>query len=91
VYCATFILLMLFVLMQKLSNMVEVAWVQVLCGVINFAIWIYILIYLYKAMRGFYKQRRFKTFVKYFITCSLAFVVNIILLLIFILISAINL
>jgi hypothetical protein len=91
VYCATFILLMLFVLIQKLSTMVEVSWVQVLCGVINFAIWIYILIYLYKAMRGFYKQRRFKTFVKYFITCSLAFVVNIILLLIFILISAINL
>ena len=91
VYCATFILLMLFVLIQQLANVVDVAWVDVLCGVINFAIWLYILIYLYKAMRGFYKQRRFKTFVKYFITCCIAFVVNMILLLIFVLISAINL
>jgi len=91
VYCAIFILLMMFVLIQKLSNVVDVTWFSVLCGVIEFAIWLYMMIYLYKAMRGFYQQRRFKTFVKYFITCCISFVINSILLLIFVLISAVNL
>jgi Protein of unknown function (DUF3667) len=36
-------------------------------GLLAFAAWVYIFIYLYKAMRRVYEQRRFKTMVKYFI------------------------
>jgi len=48
------------------------------------------MIYLYKAMRGFYGQGRGKTFLKYSITCLFAFIVNSILLVLFVLISAIE-
>jgi hypothetical protein len=47
------------------------------------------LIYLYKAMRGFYGQGRGKTFVKYFIAGFMGMIINTILLVIFLLISAI--
>ena len=91
VYCATFILLLLYILLQKIAGSVGVAWIQVICYVLMFAVWVYILIYLYKAMRGYYGQGRFKTFVKYFITCLLAFIVNIFLLVLFFLISVVSL
>jgi hypothetical protein len=52
-----------------------------------FAIFLWVLIYLYKAMRGFYGQRRAKTFVKYSIVMSLMFVINLILLSFFLLVS----
>ena len=91
VYCATFILLLLYILVQKIANVVGVMWLQVICYLIMFAIWIYILIYLYKAMRGFYHQGRMKTFVKYFIVCCLSFIINIFLFFLFILISVVSL
>jgi len=72
-----------------LSGWVNWKWLRILTDILDFVLGLYILIYLYKAMRGFYKQGRFKTFVKYFITCSLAFVINLILLVIFLVISAI--
>ena len=91
VYCATFILLLLYILLQKIADAVGVRWIQVICYILVFAVWVYILIYLYKAMRGFYKQGRVKTFIKYFITCFIAFIVNIFLFLLFILISVVSL
>jgi hypothetical protein len=89
-YCANFILILMMVLLSKLTDVVHWRWLQVVTSLLIFGIWIYMLIYLYKAMRGFYKQGRAKTFLKYFITCCLAFIVNLILLVIFILISAIT-
>lgn len=91
VYCATFILLLLYILVQKLADVVDARWFTIICTLIMIAIWFYILIYLYKAMRGFYKQRRFKTFLKYFITCFIAFVINTIVFVLFILISVVSL
>ncbi|MBN8850696.1 MAG: DUF3667 domain-containing protein [Sphingobacteriales bacterium] len=91
VYCATFILLMAAILVNKLGDAIGVGWVQVISMILQLGIWFYILIYLYKAMRGFYHQGRFKTFIKYFITCLLSFIINVILFLVFIAISVISL
>ena len=91
VYCATFILLLLAILVNKLGDAIGVKWVQIISMIIQLGIWFYILIYLYKAMRGFYHQGRFKTFVKYFITCVLSFVINVILFMVFVAISVISL
>jgi hypothetical protein len=89
VYCATFLLLLMCMLLSALNGWVQWRWFKILTDILIFLLCIYIMIYLYKAMRGFYKQGRFKTFVKYFITCCLAFVINLILLIIFLVISAI--
>ena len=91
VYCATFILLMAAILVNKLGNAIGLGWVQVISMILQLGIWFYIMIYLYKAMRGFYHQGRFKTFLKYFITCVLAFVVNLIVFILFMAISVISL
>ena len=91
VYCATFILLLMAILVNKLGNAIGVGWVMVVSMILQLGIWFYILIYLYKAMRGFYHQGRFKTFVKYFITCVLSFIINIILFGLFVAISVISL
>ena len=89
-YCANFILILAMLLLSKLSDLANWGWLSIVIGIIIFGLWVYMLIYLYKAMRGFYKQGRAKTLLKYFITCFLAFIVNLIILLIFILISAIT-
>jgi len=91
VYCATFILLMLAILVNKLGDAIGIGWIQVISAILQVGIWFYILIYLYKAMRGFYHQGRFKTFLKYFITCILAFIVNLIVFVLFMAISVISL
>lgn len=90
VYCATFILLLASILLNALSDWLGWGWFKVVSGLLQLAVWFYMMIYLYKAMRGFYKQRRAKTFLKYFIACSVAFVVNLILLLIFLLLSFVS-
>jgi hypothetical protein len=87
VYCATFILILAAILLNALSDWLGWGWFKVVSDLLQLALWFYIMIYLYKAMRGFYKQRRAKTFLKYFIACSVAFVVNLILFLIFLLLS----
>jgi hypothetical protein len=87
VYCATFLLLLVSILLTALSGWLNWGWFNVVTDLLQFVLWFYIMIYLYKAMRGFYKQRRAKTFLKYFIACSVAFVVNLILFLIFLLLS----
>jgi hypothetical protein len=89
-YCANFILILLMVLLSKLGEMIDVGWVHTIIDILIFVTWLYMLIYLYKAMRGFYKQGRVKTLVKYFISCFLAFIMTLILLLIFLVVSAIT-
>ncbi|HVM89711.1 MAG TPA: DUF3667 domain-containing protein [Puia sp.] len=89
-YCATFLLLLVIILFAKLYKVTHWAWLQPVVVVIEVGIWIYILVYLYKAMRKFYGQGRFKTILKYLIVNFLAFIIDIILLLIFVLISVIS-
>jgi hypothetical protein len=90
VYCATFILTLAIVLLQRMYSFLGWRWFTILAGLLIFLLVLYIMIYLYKAMRGFYGQGRGKTFLKYLIVCFLAFIVNTILLVLFVLISAIS-
>jgi Protein of unknown function (DUF3667) len=87
VYCATFILLLLAILLNRLDNALGWGWFHVISIILTVALSIYMMIYLYKAMRGFYHQRRAKTFLKYCITFFVAALINGILTTIFILIS----
>ena len=90
VYCATFILLLINLLLGQLEDAVHAEWLRTVIGTLMFVVGLYMLIYLYKAMRGFYKQGRGKTFLKYFIVCSVATIVNLIIFLIFLLITVIS-
>ena len=90
VYCATFILILATTLIKALTNLVDWRWFHILANILMFGVGFYIFIYLYKAMRGFYRQGRVKTFTKYFIMCVLSFILNLILLMIFLAISAVS-
>jgi hypothetical protein len=90
VYIATFLLLLICMLLSILTDWVGVHWLQIVTDILITVVSIYNFIYLYKAMRGFYKQRRAKTILKYFILCWTAFIINLILFLIFTILSAIN-
>ncbi len=90
VYCATFILMLVNILLEQVATGLGWGWFKIVADLLELVIGFYMMIYLYKAMRGFYKQRRAKTFLKYFIACSVAFVINLILLCIFLLLSAIS-
>ncbi|HEY4337217.1 MAG TPA: DUF3667 domain-containing protein [Puia sp.] len=87
VYCATFIQLFLFVVLYAIRGASAAKWLHTLIDLTNFAIFLWMLIYLYKAMRGFYGQRRAKTFVKYFIVMGSMFFINLFLLILFLMIS----
>jgi hypothetical protein len=87
VYCATFILLLVVMLLSQLKDVVALTWIKITLDILIFADCIYLMIYLYKAMRGFYQQRRAKTFLKYLITFGVAGTINLILTAIFVLIS----
>jgi hypothetical protein len=89
-YIATFLLLLICMMLSILTDWVGVHWLQIVTDILITVVCIYNLIYLYKAMRGFYKQRRAKTILKYFILCWAAFFINLILFLIFTVLSAIN-
>ncbi len=89
-YCATFIFLLAMILLNQLGHLGGWKWLQGTIVFLDFVLWLYVLIYMYKAMRRFYGQGRFKTIVKYLIVNFLAFMLNAILLAIFILISAIS-
>jgi len=89
-YCATFILLLAFILANQLQDLSPWKWVKVTFMILDFAVWLYMLIYLYKAMRKFYAQGWLKTVIKYFIISFLALVVNVFLFALFVLISAIS-
>ena len=90
VYCATFILLLVYMLLSRLEQAFSWTWFRIVMDILIFGIVVYMFIYLYKAMRGFYGQRRKKTFLKYFLVGSAATFINIILLLIFLFISVIS-
>jgi len=90
VYCAIFILMLVSILLNQLGELLKWEWFKIIMDLLQLAVGFYMLIYLYKAMRGFYKQRRAKTLLKYFIVCSVAFVINLILLCIFVLLSAMS-
>ena len=89
-YIATFLLLLISMVLSILTDWIGVHWLQIVTDILITVVSIYNFIYLYKAMRGFYKQRRGKTFLKYFILCWTAFIINLILFLIFTILSAIN-
>jgi hypothetical protein len=88
-YCANFILILLTILLTDLGNWTGWEWLNIVMGILDCVIGLYMLIYLYKAMRGFYGQGRGKTFVKFFIAGFMGMIINTILLVIFLLISAI--
>ena len=90
VYCAVFILMLLLVLMGQLSDMLMWKWLQVFFGILSLGVWLYMFVYFYKAMRRFYNQGRIKTIIKFFLIGISAFVVDIILVILFIFISAIS-
>jgi hypothetical protein len=87
VYCATFIQLFVFLMIFQLTKIADASWLHTILLLLNIAVFIWMMIYPYKAMRGFYTQRRAKTFTKYFILFSLMTFINLILLCIFLLIS----
>ena len=87
VYCATFILLLGAILLQALHSAVEWQWLKIILDIVIFALYLYMMIYQYKAMRCFYRQRRGKTLVKYMISFSIMNFINLILVCIFLLIS----
>jgi hypothetical protein len=87
VYCATFIQLFVFLMLYQLGKITSSGWMHTILVLLNIAVFIWMLIYPYKAMRSFYMQRRAKTFFKYFIVFSLMSIINLILLTIFLLIS----
>lgn len=89
-YCANFILILIMILLNKLSGSIHVRWWTTVTDILIFALVVYQLIYLYKALRGFYGQRRGKTILKYFMIFGLAFIVDLIIFLIFTVLSAIN-
>jgi hypothetical protein len=90
VYIAGFLLLLMCMLLSILTDWVGVHWLQIVTDILITVVCIYGFIYLYKAMRGFYKQRRAKTILKYFIVFWMAFIINLTLFLIFTILSAIN-
>ena len=82
-YIFYFIVLLIIILLNKLSEILHVSWLQTL------AIWLIIplLFYEYKAMRNFYGQGRVKTFIKYLLAGAWRFIIVTILFLIFLFFS----
>ena len=90
VYCATFVLMLTTILLAQVQGATPWGWVSTVVTILIVAVNVYSLIYLYKAMRGFYRQRRAKTFLKYFIVCSVMTVINVFLFVVFLIISAVS-
>jgi Protein of unknown function (DUF3667) len=90
VYCATFILMLAAILLNLLSKGASWSWLHMLTGILTFVTMIYLVVYLYIAMRAFYGQGRWKTFWKYIVLGLLAVSVNILLLLLSLAISLIS-
>ena len=89
-YIAAFLLMLICMLLSILTDWAGVHWLQIVTDILITIVCIYNFIYLYKAMRGFYRQGRAKTILKYFILCSTAFVINLVLFMIYTILSAIN-
>lgn len=85
-YCAIFILMLLYYLFDAIGDKTG-WWVFYL---VKAAFIIYMLYYTYKAMRNFYEQGRFKTFVKYMFLSFMTTIVMSFLITVFLVISAYN-
>ena len=66
------------------------AWINWLPGILDLAVWLFIFYYLYRAMCVFYGQRRGKTILKFLIVLISALIIDLSLLFIYVLISAIT-
>ncbi len=60
-YIFYFIILLVMLSLGRLGDTMHWPWLSTLAGMLNFLL----LLYEYKAMRNFYDQRRFKTFIKF--------------------------
>jgi hypothetical protein len=60
-YIFVFIAMLFEIGIQQLDKLGDLSWISI----VNNLLTLVILFYLYKAMRNFYEQRRFKTIVKY--------------------------
>jgi ribosomal protein L40E len=83
-YIFYFIAYLLFFGMQQLHD--NTGWG--LWGWLEAALWIYMIYYMYKAMRNFYGQRRFKTFVKLTLLTIATFFIILFLFILFVIFSA---
>jgi hypothetical protein len=82
-YCATFIILLLMFALAMLGRLPYMGWLDIVFGLLSLSIFFY----QYKAMRRFYGQRRFKTFVKFIAVNFLAFILTLIIIIAFFLVS----
>ena len=87
IYIYSFINLLVFFSLGKLGDTLGWSWMPW----IQFVLWLHALWYVYKAMRNFYGQRRFKTIVKFFLLNTFTTFIITFLFVIFFLFSAWNL
>lgn len=82
-YCASFIILLIYFGVDKIETATGWGWLTIFKVIIYLSIYFY----LYKAMRKFYGQRRFKSILKYLILLFLAFILFMVLTMIFFMLS----
>jgi len=83
-YCAMFIFIFILMCLSRMKELAYMGWLSFIsAGVIIYLIW-----YIYKSMRNFYKQPRAKTIVKFLLLLFISFFVMMFLFLAFFLLSA---
>ena len=85
-YCALFILLLLYYMLD--ATQMQLQWK--IFSLMKTVVVLYMIYYVYKAMRNFYKQGRLKTLLKYFLLSWMTFIAMTFLIVIFFIISAYN-
>ena len=83
-YIFVFIVMLIEIGISQLTHVHGLAWLNYINNLLTIAI----LFYLYKAMRNFYEQQRFKTILKYILFLLSFFILIILLFMIFALVSA---
>ena len=78
-YIFSFITMLVVFGLSKLNSTLHWGFIKFIEGLLSFGTFFY----LYKAMRIFYKQRRAKTVIKFFILCFLLFIIIMILFIVF--------
>ena len=86
VFCATFLLLLIYFSFSKIKDATGFGWI----GIFKSLTVIGIYFYLYKAMRNFYGQRRIKTFTKFLILLILSLICIVMLTTIFFIYSLVK-
>ena len=86
-YIFSFIVLMVVFSLAKLNDLLDTGFINLVIVLLMFSQ----LFYLYKAMRNFYGQRRFKTFFKFSIVALFSLLMMVILFVFFILFTAVTL